>query len=99
MKEPVVRPVTCILTWVALLILTLAMTLLGYVTGGRWAIVVPVIFAVIEAALIAGVFMHALYDVAMVRVAVAGGVVWFLILISLTLGDYFSRSWLPFPGK
>jgi hypothetical protein len=28
-----------------------------------------------------------------------GGVLWFLIMITLTLGDYLTRGWMPFPGK
>jgi hypothetical protein len=26
-------------------------------------------------------------------------VMWFLIMMSLTMNDYFTRGWLPFPGK
>lgn len=40
-----------------------------------------------------------LYKTQLVRVVLAGGVTWFLIMISLTLGDYLKRGWLPFPGK
>ncbi len=99
MREPLISPGSYIFTWVALLIITLAMTLLGYVTSGPWAIIMPVLFALVQAALIAGVFMHALHKTPIIRVIVAGGVVWFLIMISLTLGDYLTRGWLSFPGK
>ena len=45
------------------------------------------------------IFMHALYETKLVRVIMAGGVIWFLIMISLTLGDYLTRGWMPYPGK
>jgi cytochrome c oxidase subunit IV len=35
----------------------------------------------------------------LVRVVTAGGIVWFLIMATLTLTDYMTRGWLPFPGK
>jgi cytochrome c oxidase subunit 4 len=36
--------------------------------------------------------MHALYESALVRVILAGGVLWFLILMTLTMTDYLTRS-------
>jgi hypothetical protein len=29
------------------------------------------------------------------HLAATAGVIWLLILLSLTLGDYFSRGWVP----
>lgn len=86
-------------TWLTLLALTLLTTLLGYINMGPFSMVAAVGIAAIKAALIAGIFMHALAGGKLVRVAIAGGVLWFLILTSLTLGDYITRGWLPFPGK
>ncbi len=55
--------------------------------------------AALKASLIASFVMHALYETKLVRVIMASGVIWFLILISLTLGDYLTRGWMPYPGK
>ncbi|HVW10640.1 MAG TPA: cytochrome C oxidase subunit IV family protein [Bryobacteraceae bacterium] len=86
-------------TWLGLLGLTLLTTLLGFIDMGPFSMVAAVGIATVKAALIAGFFMHALFEGKLVRVAIAGGVIWFLILVSLTLGDYITRGWLPFPGK
>ena len=38
-------------------------------------------------------FMHALYESGLLRIVMAGGLIWFLILITMTLSDYASRNW------
>lgn len=53
----------------------------------------------LKASLIAAIFVHALYDTKLIRVVLAAGVIWFLIMISITLGDYLTRGWRSFPGK
>ena len=55
---------------------------------------VAIFLAAVKASLIAAFFMHALYESKLVRVVMAGGVIWFLILITLTATDYISRNWL-----
>ncbi|HTX39967.1 MAG TPA: hypothetical protein VME43_33340 [Bryobacteraceae bacterium] len=57
------------------------------------------VFATIKATLIASFFMHALLEKKLVKLVIAGAIAWFLILVTLTLGDYITRGWLPFPGK
>ncbi len=96
---PTVSRRTYTFTWLGLLALTLLTTLLGFVDMGPFSMVAAVGIAAIKAALIAAFFMHALFEAKLVRVVIAGGVLWFLILTSLTLGDYITRGWLPFPGK
>lgn len=99
MKPPVVSRRTYALTWAALLALALATTLIGFLDLGPFNMIIAVSIATIKASLIAAFFMQALYEGKIVRIILAGGVIWFLILITLTLGDYISRGWLPFPGK
>ena len=96
---PTVSRKTYALTWLALLALTLITTLIGFLNLGPFSMVVAVAIAVMKAALIAAFFMHALFEAQLVRVVIAVGVLWFLILTSMTLGDYITRGWLPFPGK
>jgi len=43
--------------------------------------------------------MHGKYESKLARIIIAAGVVWVLILVSNTLGDYITRGWLPVPGK
>jgi cytochrome c oxidase subunit 4 len=92
MIQPIVSRKTYFLTFLSLLGLTLLTTLLGYVDMGVFSTVVALLLAAVKASLIAAVFMHALYGSRLVRVALAGGIVWFLILITLTLSDYLTRS-------
>lgn len=99
MSQPTVSIKTYAFTWLALLGLTLLTSLIGLVDLGIFNLVTAVLIAAIKASLIAFFFMHAFYESKLVRVVLAGGIVWFLILISLTLGDYITRGWLPFPGK
>jgi cytochrome c oxidase subunit IV len=99
MAEPIVRKRSYWIVYVVLLALTLLTVLLGYLHMGEFNMVVAIAIATIQASLIAGFFMHALYEAPLVRVVAAGGVIWFLIMMTLTLTDYHTRGWLPFPGK
>ena len=92
MAEPVVARKIYLRAYAALLGLTLATTLLAFLNMGRFNTIVALVIAVVQASLIAGVFMHALYETALVRVILGGGVLWFLILITLTMTDYLTRS-------
>jgi cytochrome c oxidase subunit 4 len=93
MSQPAVSRKTYLKTFLSLLALTLLTTLLGFIDMGHLNMVIALLLALAKASLIAAFFMHALYESKLVRVALAGGVIWFLILISLTVSDYLSRGW------
>jgi len=99
MREPVVSLRTYTLTWLALLGLALATTLIGLLNLGPFSMAVAILIATAKAALVVAFFMHGKYESKLVRVIIAAGVVWVLILVSNTLGDYITRGWLPVPGK
>jgi len=100
MKTPVVSPRTCVIVFVALLALALATTLIGFIDLGPFSMVIAITIATAKATLIAAFFMHALYEAKVIRVILAGGVIWFLIMVTLTLGDFMTRGWvLPLGGK
>ena len=100
MKEPAVSIKAYTWTFVALLVLALATTLIGFLDLGPFSMVIAVTIATAKAILIASFFMHALYESKVIRVILAGGVIWFLIMVSLTLGDYMTRGWvLTLGGK
>ena len=82
-----------------LLLLALATTMIGLLNLGPFNMIIAITIAVAKALLIAAFFMQALYEGKTVRIILAGGAVWFLIMLTLTLSDYMSRGWLPFPGK
>ena len=99
MSQSAVSVKTYAFTLLALLGLTLLTSLLGLADLGRFSLIAAVAIAALKASLIASFFMHALYETKLVRVVMAGGVIWFLIMISLTLGVYLTRGWMPYPGK
>jgi cytochrome c oxidase subunit IV len=99
MKAPVVSIRTYTLTWLALLALALATTLIGFLDLGPFSMGVAILIATAKAALVVAFFMHGKYESKVVRIIIAAGVVWFLILVSNTVGDYITRGWLPVPGK
>ena len=67
--------------------------------SGGWSTVIAIGIAAIMASLVAGFLMHAFYETKLIKLIISVAVIWFLILVSLTLGDYMTRGWLPFPGK
>jgi len=99
MNEPALSLKQYTFAWLGLLGLTLLNTLVAFVDLGVWSTVIEIGIATIMASLVAGFPMHALCKTRVVRIVVAGGVIWFLIFMTLTLGDYMTRGWLPFPGK
>ncbi len=99
MPAPPVSARTYVFTYLGLLTLTLSTVLIGYVNLGWCSMFVAVAIAALKATLIALFFMHALVEKKLVHLVIAGAIVWFLILVTLTLGDYITRGWLPFPGK
>lgn len=94
MTEPVVSRKTYLFTWLGLLALTLLTTLISFLDLGPFSMVIAVAIAVAKASLIVLFFMHAFYEFKLVRVIVAGGIIWFLILTGLTMNAYISRGWL-----
>ena len=99
MPQHMVARKVYLLTYAILLVLTLATVLIAFLDLGPGSMAVGIAIATIQASLIAGFFMHALYESVLVRVVAAGGVIWFLIMMTLVINDFITRGWLPFPGK
>ncbi|MBV9500715.1 MAG: oxidase [Acidobacteriaceae bacterium] len=87
---------TYFLTYVGLLGLLLVNTLIAFVNLGWFSTVIAIGLATIMACLVAGILMHGFYEAKIVQIIIAGGVIFFLIMMSLTMNDYFTRGWLPF---
>jgi cytochrome c oxidase subunit 4 len=87
---------TYLFTYFGLLGLLLINTLIAFVNLGGWGTVIEIGLATIMACLVAGILMHGFYEAKIIQIIIAGGVIWFLIMMSLTLNDYFTRGWLPF---
>jgi cytochrome c oxidase subunit IV len=60
---------------------------------GIWNPIVALTIAVIKATLVILYFMHVRYSNKLTIVTVCAGFFWLMILITLSLSDYLSRSW------
>ena len=78
------------------LMLLLALTWgLGYLDLGVFSLIVALTISVTKALLVALFFMHIKASSGLLRLAAATGIIWLLIMLSLTLSDYFTRRWVP----
>ncbi|HEV7905710.1 MAG TPA: cytochrome C oxidase subunit IV family protein [Pyrinomonadaceae bacterium] len=59
--------------------------------------VVALAIAVTKAMLVVLYFMHVRYSSRLTWVVVAGGFLWLLIMVGLTMSDYLSRGMLVYP--
>jgi len=60
-----------------------------------WNTVVALAIAVCKATLVILFFMHVKYTTNLTKIAVVIGFFWLAILVSLTLSDILTRSWIP----
>jgi cytochrome c oxidase subunit IV len=80
----------------AALMLLLALTwTIGYIDLGMFNVIVALAIAIIKASLVALFFMHIKGSSRLLHLAMTIGVIWLLIMLSLTLTDYFTRGWVP----
>ena len=78
------------------LMLLLALTWsIGYVNLGQFNLIIGLTISITKALLVALVFMHIKWSSRLLRLPAIVGVIWLLILITFTLGDYFTRGWVP----
>ena len=93
-----VLPVKMYLTiFVALMLGTALTVYAAYVEMGWLNTPVALIIAVVKATLVVLFFMHVRYNTPLMWVFAAAGFFFLLILLSLTLQDYFSRPWEAAP--
>jgi cytochrome c oxidase subunit 4 len=73
--------------------------LLGYINLGWGNMLVALLIAALQAAILALVLMHGLFEKSLIRLTMAGALLWFMILLTLTMTDYITRNWVPVAGK
>jgi cytochrome c oxidase subunit IV len=77
----------------AALMLLLALTWsIGYVDLGMFNVVIALAIALIKALLVVLFFMHIKGSSRLLHLAAGTGLLWLLILLSLTLSDYLTRG-------
>ena len=102
--EPhVVSPGTYIVILLALLVGTALTVLASYIDLGEWRIapgltlfwnpVVALAIATTKMMLVVLFFMHVKYSTKLTKLTLASGLFTFLVLVGMTLADYFTRAW------
>jgi cytochrome c oxidase subunit 4 len=99
MHVPTLAPKTYFLAYLALLALLCANVGIGYLNLGWGNMFIAVTIATIQAALMVLVLMHGMFEKPAVWLAIGGALLWFMILVTLTMTDYITRNWLPVAGK
>jgi cytochrome c oxidase subunit 4 len=80
----------------ALLIVGLAATVaIAFVHLGFWNLPAALAIAFFKATLVVLIFMHVKYSPRLTWIVVSAGLIWFAIMLALTIADYVSRSWIP----
>jgi cytochrome c oxidase subunit IV len=93
--EEVVQPKVYVRTCLALLVLLALTWAVAYVDLGPFNLIVALAVAIAKAIVIALFFMHIKGSSRILHFAAVAGIIWLLFLISLTLGDYITRGWVP----
>ena len=76
-----------------LIVLTVVTVSTSLVDLGAWQTGIGITIAIAKASLVALFFMHLYWSSRLVRLAAATGLVWFGVLLVLTLTDYLTRGW------
>jgi cytochrome c oxidase subunit 4 len=71
----------------------------AYADLGNFNVTVALGIACAKATLVVLYFMHVRYAFRLIWLVIGSSIAWLAILLVVTLSDYLSRGWLPFPGK
>ena len=93
--EKVVQPRVYVRTCIALLALLALTWTIAYVDLGPFNLIIALTVAMAKAIIIALFFMHIKGSSRVLHLAAIAGVIWLLIMVSLTLSDYATRGWVP----
>jgi cytochrome c oxidase subunit IV len=85
--------------WLALIVLTGLTTWVAFFDLGFLNNVVALGIAVLKASLVVLFFMGVRHNTPLTKVVVVAGVLWLMILFTLGMSDYLTRSWLGIPGR
>ncbi len=82
-----------------LLMLLTALTVgVAFLDLGPLNAIVALAIAAVKTSLVVLFFMHVRHSSRLIWICVLAGIFWFLILITLLLSDYLTRTWLPVTG-
>ncbi len=92
-QHHIVTPAQYTLVFGALLVGTAVTVGAAYVDLGVLNPVIALGIACVKACIVILFFMHAAYQSRLIKMTIAAGFFIFLVLITMTLSDYISRSW------
>jgi cytochrome c oxidase subunit IV len=92
-EHHIVSPKIYLVIIAALLVLTAVTVAASFVDMGVFNPIVALGIACTKAVLVVLFFMHVKYSTKLTKLTVGAGVFTFLILIGMTLSDYFTRAW------
>ena len=92
-EHHIVSPVTYAIIFFALLVGTALTIAASYWDVGPWNPVIALAIACTKATLVVLFFMHVKYSSKLMKLTVGAGVFTFLILVGMSLSDYFTRAW------
>ena len=96
MAHKPITPAAYAAVYAALICLTALTVAVAYeVPLGPWEIPVGLGIAALKTALVGLVFMHLIRSDKLTWLVIAAGLLFFAVMIGITLVDYHTRSWLP----
>ena len=90
---------TYLMVFAALMVLLVLTLVVAMFDVGPLNIIVAMTVAIIKAVLVILYFMHVRFSSRLIWLFAGAGFLWLIILFAMTLGDYFSRDMLPWPGS
>ena len=88
------QPKTYLKTFVALLGLLMLTVGANFLNLGSFNVVAAMLISLAKALLIILFFMEVRYSRPIVWLFAAAGFVWLVIMLFITLGDYYTRNWI-----
>jgi cytochrome c oxidase subunit 4 len=92
-EHHIVSPRVYLLIFAALLVGTALTVGASFIEMGPWNPVVAIAIACVKATLVVLFFMHIKYSSKLMKLTVGAGLFTFLILVGMSLSDYFTRAW------
>jgi cytochrome c oxidase subunit IV len=89
---------TYALVLVTLLCLTIATALVATIDLGFFNIVLALGIAVTKMMFVVWFFMHVRYSTTLTRLVMVSGLLWLMILLTLSFADFATRGWLNVLG-
>jgi cytochrome c oxidase subunit 4 len=92
-EHHIVSPKVYVTVLFALLVGTALTVWASFIDLGPWNPIIALAIATSKATLVVLFFMHVKYSSKLTKLTVGAGVFTFLILVGMTLADYFTRAW------